>query len=119
MSSSWIRIERRLAIYLRDELTCIWCLADLHHEPAENVTLDHITPKSKNGTNACLNLITSCKRCNSTRRSMYAKDFALYPFVAPNAMQRINSQRRKKINKSLAFAIINGRTPLAEAIGRA
>lgn len=109
----WITNERRLAIYLRDGFVCQWCLLDLHSAPAAAISLDHIIPRSKGGTNSSWNLITSCHHCNSVRQDKDHKKFARKNDQA--AIRRINSQRRKNINLSLAKSIIAGRTPKHEA----
>lgn len=86
---NWIRRERRLALYLRDEGRCVYCgegsvgaiLAsgkswawpqDWGPVPAVRfspwLTLDHITARRRGGDNSDGNLVTACHRCNSTRR---------------------------------------------------
>lgn len=49
---------KRLRIYRRDNFECVVCHS--HHE----LTLDHIVPFSKNGTDADSNLQTMCRSCN-------------------------------------------------------
>lgn len=63
--SKWITRERRLAIYIRDGLSCVYCGSSI--EDGITLSLDHITPHSKGGTNLSNNLVTCCKRCNSAR----------------------------------------------------
>ncbi len=62
---NWIRPEKRLAIYLRDGLACCYCQATI--EDGTKLTLDHIKPYSKGGSNEPTNLVTCCSRCNSSR----------------------------------------------------
>lgn len=62
---NWIRPEKRLAIYLRDGLACCYCGEAV--EDGVQLTLDHISPYSKGGSNDATNLITCCHRCNSSR----------------------------------------------------
>lgn len=62
---NWIRREKRLAIYLRDGLGCCYCGAGV--EEGASLTLDHLVPHSKGGTNAATNLVTACRTCNSAR----------------------------------------------------
>jgi len=62
---NWIRQEKRLAIYLRDGLACVYCGASVEDEI--QLTLDHILPHSKGGKNTSQNLVTACKACNSAR----------------------------------------------------
>lgn len=62
---NWIRPEKRLAIYLRDGLACAYCGAGV--EDGAQLTLDHLRPHSKGGSNSEGNLVTCCHRCNSSR----------------------------------------------------
>lgn len=71
---NWIRQEKRLAIYLRDGLSCGWCGTKI--EDGARFTLDHLKAHSKGGSNHQTNLITACERCNSSRRDRSVKAFA-------------------------------------------
>jgi 5-methylcytosine-specific restriction endonuclease McrA len=65
--SKWIRPERRLAIYLRDGLACVWCGAAV--EDGVSLSLDHVTCRVHGGDNGNSNLVTACSRCNGSRGS--------------------------------------------------
>ena len=71
---NWIRKEKRLALYLRDGLACVWC--GLSVEDGAQLTLDHLKPHSKGGSNEAGNLVTCCQRCNSSRGNRSVKSFA-------------------------------------------
>lgn len=71
---NWIRQSTRLAIYLRDGLACAYCGHGV--EDGAILTLDHITPHSKGGDNGAANLVTCCKRCNSSRGNRSLSAFA-------------------------------------------
>ena len=73
--SNWIRRERRLAIYLRDGMACVYCGASLEDEGTV-LSLDHITPVSHGGRNCSGNLVTACTRCNNNRGSRDVASFA-------------------------------------------
>jgi 5-methylcytosine-specific restriction endonuclease McrA len=64
---NWISQNSRLAIYLRDGLACAYCNEGI--EQGAQLTLDHIfcCNSSDKPDNRPLNLITCCKRCNSSR----------------------------------------------------
>ncbi|NJL78763.1 MAG: HNH endonuclease [Richelia sp. RM2_1_2] len=48
---------------------CWWCRCCL---PAQNLTLDHLKPKSRGGSNSLENLRLACFRCNKSRgNSLY------------------------------------------------
>jgi 5-methylcytosine-specific restriction endonuclease McrA len=109
-SSSWIRREKRLAIYIRDRFQCCYCGKDLRRAPARQVTLDHLDPRCNGGHNAPTNLITACLRCNSARQ-----DRPWTRYATGGATERIRSRRYQKLNLPLAKAILAGKTPRGEA----
>ena len=66
----WIKQNMRLAIYIRDDFSCVYCGSQ------ENLSLDHVTPYSKGGGDKHNNLVTSCCSCNSRRGNKSIFDFA-------------------------------------------
>lgn len=48
----------RNRIYKRDGHQCVYCGS------SKNLTLDHVIPKSRGGSNDWINLVTSCFKCN-------------------------------------------------------
>lgn len=72
--SNWIRRDKRLAIYLRDGMSCVWCGAGV--EDGVSLTLDHLEPRSHGGTNESTNLVTACLSCNSKRQDRSMVEFA-------------------------------------------
>ena len=70
---NWIRQEKRLAIYLRDGLACAYCGDSV--ENGAKLSLDHLTPDSKGGSNEAANLVTCCSRCNSARGNRPVRAF--------------------------------------------
>ena len=98
--SKWIRREKRLAIYRRDNHTCVYCAADLACQVA---TLDHVRPCELGGTNHESNLVTACLSCNSAKR-----DLPLSAFLAiltdkgietSQIRRTIENATRRKIRK--------------------
>jgi len=71
---NWIRPEKRLAIYLRDGLACVYCAEGIEHDA--KLTLDHLRPYDSSGSNLSTNLVTCCRRCNSSRGKRSWKEFA-------------------------------------------
>lgn len=100
-----IRADLRLAIYLRDRFTCLYCCRDLHDAAPMDITLDHLVPDSKGGSNDPRNLITACRACNCSRQ-----DKPLSRFAGPEARKHIARNRNRAIAKyrKLAKAIIAG-----------
>ena len=56
------RALSRKNILLRDRYTCQYCG---HVLSASELTLDHVTPRSRGGKSSWENLVTSCRRCNN------------------------------------------------------
>lgn len=70
---NWIRQDARLAIYLRDGLACSYCGHSV--EDGASLSLDHLQPASKGGSNKPSNLVTACERCNKSRGSRSVRGF--------------------------------------------
>lgn len=64
---------KRMKIYLRDGWQCQYCSIKASVKPnkkqihIKELTLDHITPKSKGGSSLPSNLVTACKKCNQRK----------------------------------------------------
>lgn len=102
----WIRPEKRLAIYLRDCFTCLYCGRDLHDATPTELSLDHLTPQSQGGSHHESNLVTACFTCNSRRQDRPWTNFA-----PAGAHQRIRNAIRRTLNLALAKAIRAGQSP--------
>lgn len=100
-----IRPDLRLALYLRDRFTCLYCLRDLHGAAPSDITLDHLVPDSRGGSNDPRNLICACRACNCSRQ-----DKPLARFAGPEACAHIARNRARKIDsyRTLAKAILAG-----------
>jgi 5-methylcytosine-specific restriction endonuclease McrA len=72
---NWIRQEKRFALYMRDDFTCAYC-GGTSADDGIKLTLDHLKPRSKGGSNAAENLVTCCLSCNSARGNRTIKSFA-------------------------------------------
>lgn len=108
---NWITRHKRLAIYLRDGLGCIYCGLGVDDEV--KLTLDHITPRKRKGTNAASNLVTSCHGCNSKRQAMPFDQFLAKHcgagFSSPDTIRKI-ARRSLKPHISKAKLILAERT---------
>lgn len=51
-------------IYARDDKTCQYCGQKFK---IQSLTLDHVIPKSVGGQTAWTNIVTCCKKCNTTK----------------------------------------------------
>jgi 5-methylcytosine-specific restriction endonuclease McrA len=61
----------RQNIYRRDDYKCVYC------NSKDNLTLDHVVPKSKGGANSWTNLVTCCSDCNIRKGDKDLDDFLL------------------------------------------
>lgn len=95
----WIRADKRLAIYLRDEFECVYCGRNLHKAAPQDVTLDHVKAKSKGGENHESNLVTACRSCNCARQ-----DKPVAKFCDQGTRQRIRRQTRRVLTRYRALA---------------
>lgn len=66
--SSWIWRPTRYRIYARDDHRCLWCGFGACH--TDELTLDHLVPRSRGGTNRPSNIVTACRSCNSKRKEL-------------------------------------------------
>lgn len=78
----------RSRIYKRDGYECVYCGSK------KELTLDHVLPKSRGGTNEWTNLVTSCMKCNrkkSNRTPEEAKmNMRISPYVPQIMYENIN-----------------------------
>ena len=57
-----IRIKfSRINVYARDKFTCVYCG---ERKPTEDLTFDHVTPRSRGGRTTWENIVTACGICN-------------------------------------------------------
>lgn len=97
-----MRSDKRLAIYLRDGLRCMYCDEDLLGkwlQDPSSVHLDHVLPRSKRGKDSPVNLITTCDACNLSRQ-----DKPLSKFTDEDTIKKI--QRNLKRNVCLLLPLI-------------
>ncbi len=48
-------------VFKRDGYSCVYCSSK------EDLTLDHVLPRSQGGTSTWRNLVTACKKCNTEK----------------------------------------------------
>ena len=102
-------VTTRLAIYLRDGLAYVYCGDSL--EAGADLTLDHVTPHTRGGSNDPSNLVTACRRCNSTRQDRSVRDFASsvasYLLGDADAIVRcVHNAQRRQLDRATAREMI-------------
>jgi hypothetical protein len=101
--SSWIRADKRLAIYLRDAFACAYCGQDTR--ALGGPTLDHVDAA---GSNDAANLVVACRPCNNrkgdTALSAFLTSCASSPLEARAIRTRIGRRTAAPIARHLADA---------------
>jgi len=116
---NWIRPVKRLSIYLRDGLACVYCGATV--EDGAKLTLDHCRPHSHGGSNKETNLVTACLTCNSARGNRSWKTFTkkVAEYLGRDARQvtaYIELTRRRGLNLQEAKELIERRGGFSQAL---
>ncbi len=65
----------RAAILLRDAYTCQYCGAT---PGRDDLTMDHVLPRSRGGYHDWTNLTTACKRCNQIKGSCTPEEVGMH-----------------------------------------
>ena len=122
--SNWIQPSTRFAIYLRDDYTCLYCkfrdpygIGGSWYVPSPTGTvrigserydriglsLDHVVPCNRGGSNSPSNLITMCVSCNSAKSDM--SRWQLYQYLEQRFdydwVKEIQRVVRNRIRRSL------------------
>jgi len=76
----WLRPSTRWAIYLRDDLSCVYCQTTMRAildslTPDNFLTIDHLRARSKGGSTDARNLVTACYDCNLAKGTGNLKEF--------------------------------------------
>jgi 5-methylcytosine-specific restriction endonuclease McrA len=106
------RADLRLAIYMRDDFTCLHCGRDLHDASPLDINLDHFIPHSHGGTNDPTNLFTSCQWCNKGRQD---KTIDQLHASRPEVIVRIVTHLAKSLNRKLAKSLVDQRKQTKES----
>ena len=107
--------ERSHLVYNRTRLAeaqnwkCCFCgvRMDEMHGKRNSVTVEHVIPKSKGGTNDMANLAASCYACNNNRGTKDAETFRSSQDQKSNAVVRLEAAVRKYVKKAQRFAEVD------------
>lgn len=67
----------RFNVFLRDRFTCQYCGS------RDDLTFDHLIPRSKGGMTTWENVVTACSPCNLQKGGMYAHECGMQPYQFP------------------------------------
>ena len=88
----YVHLDRRPAftrfnVFLRDRFRCQYCGGGY---PSEDLTFDHLIPRSRGGRTTWDNVVTACQSCNLTkgnRTPELCEMYPLRPVMAPTTHQ--------------------------------
>ncbi len=77
----YVPVERRPAftrfnVFLRDRFQCQYCG---HGLPAEQLTFDHVQPRSRGGRTTWENVVTACQCCNLRKSNRTPRESGMHP----------------------------------------
>lgn len=78
----------RFNLFLRDAFTCQYCHA------GEDLTFDHVVPRSRGGRTTWENIVTACARCNLTKGGRTPHEAGMHPFHRPRRPSAFELQER-------------------------
>ena len=67
----------RFNVFLRDSFSCQYCGS------SEELTFDHVTPRSKGGRTTWENIVTACARCNLGKGGRLPREASMHPRRSP------------------------------------
>ena len=68
----------RFNLFLRDTFVCQYCHA------GEDLTFDHVIPRSRGGRTTWENIVTACARCNLIKGGRTPREASMHPLHAPH-----------------------------------
>ncbi len=88
-------------VYTRDNFICQYCNCKLLNK--EDLTIDHIIPKSRGGVSSWINCITACKKCNMRKADRTPKEANMLLYKEPRQPNQNESHILSiKFNKNIA-----------------
>jgi predicted restriction endonuclease len=96
VTSSEAKRKWRQSIKEHWDYECAYC------GETENLTLDHITPRSKGGTDRVTNVLCACKECNISKGHQMWSDWYLnQEFFTTERLSKIVEWQKKIVNNEL------------------
>lgn len=68
----------RFNVFLRDGFECAYCGSH------EDLTFDHVIPRSKGGRTSWENIVAACSPCNLRKGGRLAREIGMHPSVRPH-----------------------------------
>jgi len=70
----------RFNVFLRDSFSCQYCNTNSR---AEDLTFDHVIPRSKGGNTTWENVVAACAPCNLKKADLLPRDTGVHPLRKP------------------------------------
>jgi 5-methylcytosine-specific restriction endonuclease McrA len=70
----------RLNVYQRDRFTCQYCRRKCSWE---ELTFDHVIPRSRGGRTEFANIVAACQPCNSRKANRTSDESGMFPWHVP------------------------------------
>ena len=70
----------RFNVFLRDRFACQYCRRP---HAAQELTFDHVIPRSRGGKTAWSNIVTACTRCNLKKSNRLPHECGMQPVAKP------------------------------------
>jgi 5-methylcytosine-specific restriction endonuclease McrA len=70
----------RFNVFLRDRWQCQYCA---EHYKTQELTFDHVIPRSRGGRTIWTNIVTACQCCNLSKGNRLPKEVNMYPINEP------------------------------------
>ncbi len=78
----------RFNLFLRDSFSCQYCGS------GEDLTFDHVAPRSRGGRTTWENIVTACAPCNLRKGGRTPLEAAMHPFHKPRRPSAFELQER-------------------------
>jgi 5-methylcytosine-specific restriction endonuclease McrA len=95
-----VKFNRR-NIFLRDRHQCQYC----GHRPKEDdLTIDHVVPRSRGGRSVWENVVLACTRCNARKGDRLPEESGLHPIRPPRKPPwtiTLQHMRLDEVNRTL------------------
>ena len=81
----YVRLDRRPAftrfnVFLRDHFDCQYCGRNFR---SEELTFDHVVPRSRGGRTTWANVVTACQGCNLRKGDRLPRECRMHPLRTP------------------------------------
>jgi 5-methylcytosine-specific restriction endonuclease McrA len=98
ITSSEARRKWRQSIKEEWDYQCAYCGSE------ENLTLDHITPRSKGGSDRVTNVLCACKECNNSKgHQMWSDWFLTQDFFSTEKLSKIIEWQKQIRDKEVYY----------------